>query len=606
MEWLILIDNYKALLRHCGLAPIRYEPTLFMTQDVRQTDFDNVNEDDFQQAQDDVQLSRVFCRVFESDPETYTGATIQEQRQVVESNEQTLERMKRIRQEGPLPPSITQLMAEDQDLQAANALEEWQIQQEQGDEMAIADRQVKGGGEMTNTESQDSFYSAQEALEESSMTGLRQTLAKAMSQTNGDDPNDSERLTPEDERKMPARNGTERQGQGAMSTVHEDDESTVDPDGMSEQASSEERRVSFADDISSEIPEPSLPIASGASATMCDTRPEVPQISIAASPLLSKKSNNFQNKPAEMNTGGSSPSATSMTSNQDSTTENPSSSPNRETPIRVGTVVQVEARTWPGINKPGGIGRVSAIHLDESGNTSYDVYYVLGGREKQIDAAFVSVHTASLGSKVQVASGRTREEKGSSSRRTGRKSCRLERKEQEEIPSTLLKQLAKEGFDTAGKVPLAPAGRAVAPSVAARSHSKENSEPTCNRKKRGRSILDFIRPAKRKRRQQEATGDSVSQKKAPRTSLLSSPSASGAQNFELADDFYATHFAAASRKGVISVVASSLSEVDMERLHALCKGTKRRPSKYASFYIEKHALFNLTAALFIARISSQS
>lgn len=65
------------------------------------------------------------------------------------------------------------------------------------------------------------------------------------------------------------------------------------------------------------------------------------------------------------------------------------------TVIEVGSIVEVESRTWPGINKPGGSGRVAAVHraVDEEGAevVTFDVRYVLGGVEKNIDSEFVQL-----------------------------------------------------------------------------------------------------------------------------------------------------------------------------------------------------------------------
>jgi hypothetical protein len=57
-----------------------------------------------------------------------------------------------------------------------------------------------------------------------------------------------------------------------------------------------------------------------------------------------------------------------------------------EDAFTVGKIVQVEARTWPGINKHGGIGRITQLHYGEDGKvTSVDVRYtVVGGRERHV------------------------------------------------------------------------------------------------------------------------------------------------------------------------------------------------------------------------------
>ncbi|KAG3241832.1 hypothetical protein PI124_g13305 [Phytophthora idaei] len=63
--------------------------------------------------------------------------------------------------------------------------------------------------------------------------------------------------------------------------------------------------------------------------------------------------------------------------------------------LEVGTLVEVESRTWPGINKLGGAGRITRVHRDTSkdGETEeifYDVrYLVVGGFERHIGREYV-------------------------------------------------------------------------------------------------------------------------------------------------------------------------------------------------------------------------
>ncbi|KAL7486337.1 LOW QUALITY PROTEIN: hypothetical protein ACHAW6_011928 [Cyclotella cf. meneghiniana] len=76
------------------------------------------------------------------------------------------------------------------------------------------------------------------------------------------------------------------------------------------------------------------------------------------------------------------------------------------TKFDVGTVVFVETRTWAGINKPGGVARVTKVHLptrndlrdsdedNENNCTKYDVAYILETRrEKMVDEHFISLYT---------------------------------------------------------------------------------------------------------------------------------------------------------------------------------------------------------------------
>ena len=59
--------------------------------------------------------------------------------------------------------------------------------------------------------------------------------------------------------------------------------------------------------------------------------------------------------------------------------------------LAVGTIVQVQARHWPGINKPGGVARITKVEISDVG-TRYCVAYVLGGKEKKVEEAFVKKH----------------------------------------------------------------------------------------------------------------------------------------------------------------------------------------------------------------------
>ncbi|KAL7453846.1 hypothetical protein ACHAWC_005492 [Mediolabrus comicus] len=63
--------------------------------------------------------------------------------------------------------------------------------------------------------------------------------------------------------------------------------------------------------------------------------------------------------------------------------------------ITKGSIVTVESRTWPGLNKPGGVARVTHVHHnDDTNKITYDVAYVLGGKEKAVDAEYVTLQSA--------------------------------------------------------------------------------------------------------------------------------------------------------------------------------------------------------------------
>ncbi|TDH68439.1 hypothetical protein CCR75_006658 [Bremia lactucae] len=67
--------------------------------------------------------------------------------------------------------------------------------------------------------------------------------------------------------------------------------------------------------------------------------------------------------------------------------------------LKVGTLVDVESRTWPGINKQGGAGRITRVYREkscegESEEFFYDVRYVLGGFERKVERVYV--HSSKL------------------------------------------------------------------------------------------------------------------------------------------------------------------------------------------------------------------
>ena len=57
-------------------------------------------------------------------------------------------------------------------------------------------------------------------------------------------------------------------------------------------------------------------------------------------------------------------------------------------PFRIKQTVHVKSRTYPGINKPGGVGRVTKINADGTVN----VKYILGGSERNLTLDLVTAH----------------------------------------------------------------------------------------------------------------------------------------------------------------------------------------------------------------------
>jgi len=119
----------------------------------------------------------------------------------------------------------------------------------------------------------------------------------------------------------------------------------------------------------------------------------------------------------ESNANGTSSSSTTPPPPSTVVDNTNDTTPTKTTPtmIKVGTIVQVQSRTWPGVNKPGGVARITKIH-SLSSNVSYDVTYVLGGKEKNVDACFISHPESTISTPCK-------EEESGGGRRSGRK-CR--------------------------------------------------------------------------------------------------------------------------------------------------------------------------------------
>ncbi|RLN58112.1 hypothetical protein BBJ28_00001354 [Nothophytophthora sp. Chile5] len=66
-----------------------------------------------------------------------------------------------------------------------------------------------------------------------------------------------------------------------------------------------------------------------------------------------------------------------------------------QTALVVGTTVTVAKRTWPGINKLGGAGRIKKVNEeivpDGKKRFTYNIAYVLGGSEKNVERKYISV-----------------------------------------------------------------------------------------------------------------------------------------------------------------------------------------------------------------------
>jgi hypothetical protein len=253
--------------------------------------------------------------------------------------------------------------------------------------------------------------------------------------------------------------------------------------------------------------------------------------------------------------------------------------------------VDVAPRTWPGMNKPGGVARITKVHrLSETQEVSYSVQYVLGGTESRVDAVFVTQYKDDdMGTTITAAS--SREAGRAANRRTWalpahhRKSIRLEQHTAaSDWSPSLIEQLAKEGFDVTA------AGRKVkVVSTSSCKRTTTSAAPTDNPRatklrRIGANIAEFVR-RRLPRSGQEALSqnDKGSLKenkpaddfvKTPPPSPPSFPAYSPAECCRRADLFYSLRVTDALSKGCIYVAASSLTDEDNKSLDRLCRDTK--------------------------------
>lgn len=59
----------------------------------------------------------------------------------------------------------------------------------------------------------------------------------------------------------------------------------------------------------------------------------------------------------------------------------------------VGEIVDVQSRTWPGINKPGGTAKIKSF---DAATGCYNVSYVLGGKEDGVEEKFISARNTEM------------------------------------------------------------------------------------------------------------------------------------------------------------------------------------------------------------------
>lgn len=219
--------------------------------------------------------------------------------------------------------------------------------------------------------------------------------------------------------------------------------------------------------------------------------------------------------------------------------------------ITVGSIVRVESRTWPGINKPGGVGRVTNVYADSH---AFDVSYVLGGIEKRVGAAHITLEESHHPTSKRVRRGR------------------------DEIPVSLLQALARDGFDTAR------IGSSAATKRIRKGAHKENMHPQISRRTHvnGANATSNARKAnKRKDQHAEVVSPTTKKARIPEADA-NLPALSHDMKCALANDRYRTLIEASMKKGLLNVVVSSLPEQEQAGLDMLVGDSKHQVGTHIS------------------------
>jgi hypothetical protein len=201
---------------------------------------------------------------------------------------------------------------------------------------------------------------------------------------------------------------------------------------------------------------------------------------------------------------------------------------------KVGDIVNVQARTWPGVNKPGGVARVVNVF-----HGFVDVAYILGGKESQVDSIFIKAHDDQPNQ-------RRRSREGAS-----------------ELPMSLLQALEEQGFDTTGnrplKTPYKKRPRVMGTSLRDTTNHKNNQQKKGKQQSTKSNPPVTITPNRK-----------LSYTKNQQKIALGSRTFSSEESVTKADAHYKKVLDNAKAAKEIHIVTSSLHPDDMAMLRTLC------------------------------------
>ena len=280
-----------------------------------------------------------------------------------------------------------------------------------------------------------------------------------------------------------------------------------------------------------------------------------------------------------------------------------------------GSVVMVQARTWPGINKHGGVGRVTKVHSSTASGGSavqYDVSYVLGGKEKFVDESFVHLHkTSEEESTTRVSSARKprkSSEKKVESRRPKRTQQKVTFKEEVSIYNEEeLKHIPAEALEWAGIVPKKGKGKKkAAGKKRALAYSNSNTTPTGTSTKKQKAAPAAAAASKTESKPRKKANSNKEKVEAEKESnaveaLMAMAHDSSAGNLneiinplstqeivQYADERYSSLLSASGRSDVslvLNVVTSNLSDEESDSLNSLSKSLKDKNGETSCFAV---------------------
>lgn len=284
-----------------------------------------------------------------------------------------------------------------------------------------------------------------------------------------------------------------------------------------------------------------------------------------------------------------------------------------------GSVVMVQARTWPGINKHGGVGRVTKVHSStgSGGNAvKYDVTYVLGGKEKNVDESFVQLHTTvNEESPTRVAS--ARKCRTSPDRVESRRPKRTQQQKvtfNEEVriyDEEELKHIPPEALEWAGIVPKKGKGgkkkageKKVAGKKRALADSNVNTKASASSSKKQKATSKSTsKPKSKTKAKNVKTEDKIDEEQPSATEDLNTiiGPLSNQEIVRLADERYSSLLSAESGSGsevsvVLQAVTSNLSDEESDSLNSLCKLLKDKNGEHSLYLV---CCLNLYCSLLI-------